>query len=650
LLHWQQRYIPRQAFSPSFEQLFGFVKKAVKKVADVGKKVAKAAAKVGAGFIFKKLRKLVKPLLRKVVTTAIEKLPAQYRPLASTVAQKLGFLKEIEEEVYEANEDAVQDLREIQREFNETLAQLVFADTEAGEDLVLSHYTAEARQVPSNMLIDLDRERTRFSQSMVGLNEREDPAPHVENFVSAILPALRLGIKIIGRPKVVSFLARLVAKLIRRFVGKAHAPALSHALVDVGLRLINLEATAEDERRVAGDAIAAVVEGTVRRVATLPEEVLEDEELLEAFVLDAFEGETAAVLPPVLSEEVYETRPDLREAETFKSAWVRQPLYGPKRYNKCTRIFDVLVVPHVAEAITTFGGYSLAGFLRDRLGLPAGRPVRARVHLYEAIPGTLPGLICWYEKRIPGFGTASRTAWSQLHPLTPLAAGLLLSAPALGRDIPVKYRAGPHPLFVGQRLYALEIPGARPQTIPGQKVVALREPGSVDVTLDFQRNESRVTVFLSEVEAQQIAAKIRQRSSIGIMWRAMRPRIRAGLEQAFSTQGRVSIIHPALAAGGIRTSPLGRLPRMLIDWLEKRLRAVLRRGLIGFLRSRGQEFVAATEQPLDGVTIVVTVDSPPGWPLLRKALQGGGIDFRGLQLTKDMPNVTVRVVGGHQRA
>ena len=394
-------YAPYQTLSPSFERLFGFVKKAFKKVVDVGKKVAKTAAKFGAGFIFKKLRKLVKPLLQKVLNTAINKLPAPYRPLATTVARKLGFLKELEEEFYETDQDAIQDITEIQREFNGALAQLVFADTEAEEDLAVAHYVNEMRQPPEDMLSDLDRARDRFAQAMVGLDEGEDPAPHVENFVAAILPALRLGISVIGRPKVVSFLARLVAKLIRRLVGKRNVRGLSLALVDAGLRLINLEATPEDERRAAGDAIAAVVEGTVRKIAAVPEDVLEDVELLEGFVLDAFESQTAALLPPVLSEEVYEARPDLREAEAFKSAWVRQPLHGPKRYNKCTRIFDVSVMPRVAEAITTFGGHSLAGFLRDQLGLPAGLPVRARVHLYEAIPGTLPGLICWHEKRSP---------------------------------------------------------------------------------------------------------------------------------------------------------------------------------------------------------------------------------------------------------
>ena len=192
--------------------------------------------------------------------------------------------------------------------------------------------------------------------------------------------------------------------------------------------------------------------------------------------------------------------------------------------------------------------------------------------------------------------------------------------------MPLRYRAGPHPLFVGQRLYALEIAGARPQTMPDRKVAVLREPGSVNLTLDFRKNESCVAIFLSETEAQQIAAKIRQRSAVGIVWRAIGPRIQDGMERAFSTRGRTSIVHPALATRGADASPLDRLSPMLVGWLRKRLHGTILRGVVGFLRSRGQEFVAAAEQPLDGVTIVVTVHNPPGWALLRKGLRGGGID------------------------
>jgi hypothetical protein len=85
-------YVPSQRLSPAFEN-FGL---------GVLKKVAKAAAKVAGGFVLGKfiaaVKKLAPILLRRVVSVAINKLPAQYQPLARKVAEKLGVAKETEEE------------------------------------------------------------------------------------------------------------------------------------------------------------------------------------------------------------------------------------------------------------------------------------------------------------------------------------------------------------------------------------------------------------------------------------------------------------------------------------------------------------------------------------------------------------------------
>jgi hypothetical protein len=41
-----------------------------------------------------------------------------------------------------------------------------------------------------------------------------------------------------------------------------------------------------------------------------------------------------------------------------------------------------------------------------------------------------------------------------------------------------------------------------------------------------------------------------------------------------------------------------------------------------YLQSRSAEFVTATEDPADGVTLVVTIVTPPGAPIVRKLLKG----------------------------
>ena len=70
---------------------------------------------------------------------------------------------------------------------------------------------------------------------------RRTSAPAIEQFVPALLGALRLGINLVGRPKVVGFLAKYLAQLISRWVGPQLSGPLSNAIVDTGLRLVTLE-------------------------------------------------------------------------------------------------------------------------------------------------------------------------------------------------------------------------------------------------------------------------------------------------------------------------------------------------------------------------------------------------------------------------
>ncbi len=165
---------------------------------------------------------------------------------------------------------------------------------------------------------------------------RGDPAPHIQNFLPAVLPALRLGVRLIGRGRVVGFLAGFLGKMIGKLVGPQTAPALSRAIVDAGLKLLTLEVSSQDEARAAASSVAATVEETVGRVSALPDYVLDNQELLEGFALEAFEQAAAANLPPVLSEAVYRERPDLLEGGV-KTCWVMLPLRRRKRYKKCAR-------------------------------------------------------------------------------------------------------------------------------------------------------------------------------------------------------------------------------------------------------------------------------------------------------------------------
>lgn len=636
-----------------FGKIRGVAKKVAKGVKAVGKVVRKGAKWVKGRLlgVLKKLRKLVRPLLERVLTSALNRLPAQYRQLAQDLAKRL-FKKEVGEfESTESGEDTTQDISAIQREFDEQVANLLFAESEAEMDATVASYEAEAQQpVTADAIDNLDHARAEFINQITKLEDGEDPTPALENFVPAIMAALRIALRIIGRQRVVDFLAKLLAKLVRNFVGKKYAPLLSTAIVDVGLRLFGLEVTPEDESNAAGAAIAATVEETVRHVATLPDYVLDNQELLEGFVLEAFEKAAAANLPPVLSENSYEKRPELRESSRIRGTWVMLPLRGRKRYKKYTRIPEVKITPEIARTVKTFCGAPLTIFLRDRLGLAPGRTITARVHLYEAIPGTMLSQICKGEKYVPGLGVTE--ARSQLHPLTPEAAGMLLGHAGLGHEVSSRYLDHQPTTAVGQRLYYLEIAGANPKAMPTPEGELVSQRASqVSVTFDFPSDQLRTSIFLSEADAQAIAVRLRQRTSIGmvvaLLHSVLEPKVKVALSGQFA--GHIKIIHGAVTPEYARGPALKLLPQFVTERLTQQLIDWLGISLSNYLKQRSQDFIAATEDFADGVTLIARLNNPPGLSTLGRAFRGEPVSLYSFNFSDGVPDATVKVSAGFYR-
>ena len=525
-----ERYAPTTSLRPEFEEFLGkWAKKLAKGVKGLAKKAGSLALKVGLGPVLNKIKALVKPLLEKVLQKAIGRLPEALRPAAQQLADRItGRRREntggspgsaapnadaaVPDAASAVQAPAGDSVTEIQQEFDQQLANLFMASEEVEMELEVARALSDARQQTVPVYPDLDQARERFIDQLNELREGEDPAPHIQNFLPAALPALRLGIRLIGRGRVVGFLANFLAKMIGKLVGPATAPALSRAIVDAGLGLLSLEVSSSDER-AAASSVAATVEETVRRVSALPDYVLDDQELLEGFALEAFEQAAAANLPPVLSEAVYRERPDLLESRALKTCWIMLPLRRRKRFKKCGRIFKVRIGPYMADEIESFEG-PLADHLQDQLGVEEGAEVEAEVHLYETLPGTTLPDIVREESETPGAGMAGPQGEDQLHPLTSRAAGLLLGEPRMGRHVPF----GTHRqhIGVGQRLYRLSIPGRRLLTIPGPDGKPhVRRPGGLRLVLDCTKDEIRVTVFLSEVKAQRLAVRLRRQAHAG---------------------------------------------------------------------------------------------------------------------------------------
>lgn len=648
-----QQYGPEREMSPAFDHLFGSIKKAFKKVKKFAKKASKVASKFGLGFVFRKLRRIVKPLLRRVLKAAINKLPARYRPLASKVAKGLGRrLEKAEVEPDAVADEAFYNAAEIQREFNEQVAEILFADESAQEELVIAEYGGSGNEPVLNTLAELDQARLRFAREVLELEDGQDATPAVENFVPAILPALKLGIRLAGRKRVVNFIAKLVARLIQRVVGRTHARPLSRAIVDAGLRLINLEATAEDEALASGDAVAATVEDTVRRVTAAPDAVLDDEALLEGLVIEAFEQAARENLPNrLLTEEAYEARPDLRETAEARGMWLRLPLRGSKRYKKYTGVFNVSISPYTARTLSTFGGKPLAGFLNDQLALPGGRSVQARVHLYEVMPGSLPGLIARHERGVAGMNVPAAVAAMQLHPLTPEAAGMLLQEPGLGRVVPQAHLRSPRMLAVGQRLYFLDVAGARLQAMPAVGAPAFRRSSDLRLTLHFPEDQIQALLFLSEGDAQLVASKLRQRAPAGVLMRVVGPLLGDALAAALvrGSGAGLTLIHESAAAQPSVARILSWMPPIILEQWHTALTGWIMSALTEHFRTCEREVIAATEEPADGVTLLVTLMNPPGFAALRRAFRGTPGDVRSFRIPAGVPQVTSRTISGYHR-
>jgi len=640
-------YQPNRELSPNFENFGGWFKKKLKKAAKWAKKKAKALAAKAFRAALKKMKRYLKPLLKKILTFAIGKLPKKYQGMANLLRKKLGY--EIEEEaVFEGEQDTTGEVNQIQQEFDLFIANLLYTDDETKHELMLAEIINESEQPIADYVADLDSAREKFIEGILDLKEGESAAPMVEEFLPAIMWAVKIGLKFYGRPKLVNYLAKYLAKLIQRYVGRQYALPLSKVIVDAGLRLVNLEVTEQEAIRAAGGAVAAIVEDTLYEVANLPEYILDDEELLEGFVLEAFEKSATRNLPEVLPEETYIKRPNLRESKGLKGTWVHKLKWKKRFYKKFTRAMKAKLSHHKLRGIKSFAEVPLSEILENQYGLATGADLDATVHLYEAIPGTTLSQISRYENNIPGLGLG-KYAYTQLHPLTPEAAGMLLGEPGLGCLMPSRYLASRRRIGVGQRFYYLEIPGTQLHmtSMVGTAVQMMHSCG-LKLILDFSLQQIRVSLLLSESTAQSIAIKLRQQMSVGSVMAVVQSNLVAGLKNVLSEDcaGNIKIIHPAIPPQQIRSALLNLPPKLKYN-LQARLLDWLGRGVSNYFRQKPEGFVVATEDRAEGVTLMVTLDNPPDFVLLAKVLRGAMVSTADISFSGDISQTHIKPIAGY---
>jgi hypothetical protein len=584
-------------------------KKGVQGAVNLAGKGLAAIGKLALGPLLGPLKALGKFLLRHVVRFALGQLPPALRPLGQKLSDKLfhaiGETHEGESEAQEQTEaealPASADAARLEAEFDVHAAQLLLTSDEAEIDHLVSSY-GEGENY-SSPLPELDNTRSQFAKELARLQPGESAQPVMEQFVPALIwPAAKTAITILGRPKLVSFLGGLLGGLIKPLIGADASGLLAPAIADAGLRIFGLEANFPEPRALAAEALAATVEETVNAVAELPPHVLENETLLSDAVREAFESAASSYFPNSM------IKPELRESAERHGMWTRMPARSErKRYAKYSDAIPVEISPRVADTVNTFSGATLRDHLRDHYGVQDGHPYKANVSVYQALPGTRGSTIA----RAEGFPA------SQLHPLTPQAAGALLGQSAgLGlRPTPGAYLSSPQKLHVGQRLYRIEPPGRRHHHA--------RLPHS-ELVINLSRGEIRVWLYLSEPLCQRIAADLaRGTQAASTFARLKHPLLR--LTEAL----KMAVVHHHLPHRihivGDKPNLDGKTPAWLrhaSHHLAAKINAWAQAELAQYLRKNAEEFKRACASHHDGVTFRITMTRVPGMHILRTLSQG----------------------------
>ena len=500
----------RDPDSASEQFLGGLVKKAFKAASAVAKGAVRGLSRlVPMGPVFAALRKLVRPLLQRVLAKAINRLPAPLRGPATQLAQRLG-ISEAEAET------------SLGEGFDAQLAELLLAPSLAAQEQILGEAGAEeGTWEVEDPIGDLDRARTTLARQLSEAEPGRPPTDQLEQFipvVMAAMPLIRTGVKIVGRDRIKNFVARQLATLIQGYVGAQAARALAPHVADAGLKLLSLESAPE---QLGAEALVDTLQEAVADVMSLSAEALEDPLRLQAEVGDALAAAAVRHLPPAV------LRDDLPGHDPDGPGWVSLPRTGKaRRYRRSARRFDVSLTRARAGEIELPG----AETLEDRL-LDAGVgtwPVSAEVQVFETMPGGHLGHIAASE------GGDVMTA--ELEQLSPATAGLLLGRAALGTRPGV---SGP----AGKRFFRV--------VVPGKRVVRRRSRIALRLRAQLARPELRVHVRVGERLAHRLAGLLERKDQaevVATVGRLLGPRVQEAASQRLPRMlGRVirSTVAPA---------------------------------------------------------------------------------------------------------
>lgn len=653
-------------FSPAQEQflgkIFNKVKSVVKKGVSLAKKGISAVGKIlPINIVLNKLKGLIKPLLNKVLKFAIGKLPKNLQQHARSLAKKFLKMETAEEAVdTDAFVSSAGDLDAIQTEFDNQVAQLLFVSEEFEADQVLMEYESSYENLERSegyetgviTIPTLEVARQRLVNDLANLGEDNNPTVAIERFLPAAIlalqPAIKIAISIIGRQRVINFLAGLLARLVAKYIPSNVAKPLAASIIDVGMGAIGFETYELDKPTVGYEAIVNTIQETIQNIGSMDEHELDDDEALTMRTLEAFEFAAANNFPSQYIRE------ELRRS-IQPGVWILKPRNGAKHlYKKFSRVFNVIIDPQTAKHIKTFRGLPLSSFLSDKLGLNPNKPIKAKVHLYEAIKGSMLSLISKHEN-LPGLNSRQAYAWVQLHTLTPDTSSLLLKEPALGKQVNSRFTSSRHRIAIGQRFYFLEIENARLR-IPSINHSGHKHKGTspntskpsqssdIQGVVNFIKSEIRFNYYFSEEEAKSVVEKLNRNDFLGAAL-SIRYSVREVLHKILikNIGNKVKIIHEAVpeiyldnysdpqeqfaplaaigrAVGGLAVSAGKEVVTKIIEKLVDKLSELAYQAVVNFFKARAAEFKQAQLQPQDGVTVKIIWINIPGMSTIRAAI------------------------------
>lgn len=621
-----------------------FLSALVKKVTKVAKGVAKVVGKgiravgrlVPLGKLFGILRKLVRPLLQRVLARAIGKLPPALRPLATKLAARFGGkaaqpsaaastaaasamtapataaapAATVPTDVAaapasDAPDTAPQDAAASESpwsaeafadELDATLAELLTSPDPAAADRLVAELEFESSVLATPLgggpYEALDSARDRLAHAFAEAEPGRPPTTELEQFVPVVMaamPLVKLGVKVVGRQRVVGFLAKALATLVQGMVGPQAAQQLSRHIADAGLRLLGLEIGRPDGPALGAEALVAATEDTVREVLSLPPASLDSELLLEAAVQEAFTAAAVRHFPAAV------LRTDLADGDNPSGGfWVMGPraVRPHYRYKTWTVVQPVRLGRAEARAVVLGEGETL----EDRL-LEAGVrswPVDAEAHFYELLPGGEVGHLAAFETdgAQDSFAEAA-LEFEQLSPSRPLPFPHPRTPP--GRGGPAGRRHRP----AGTRFVRLVVRGRR---------LRRRRRLSVRFDLSAPQPQLRLHLHLGEQVSHELVTHLGKQDMtqvVGVLRRFVGEPARAALAERLRRHlGKQGIAVTEDASRALANSMAEAVSRVVANTLP----------------ASAQDLAGAARDAKPGVTLTFTFAFAD-----RKALEGPGV-------------------------